>query len=95
MNWSLICAILRSVSQQLKEDPEAYVRFPDLEGVTPTELHAYIRHCHELGYLEVGFADGGPIRIRRMNARGYMALDEICKKRYGNLYSGIHNAPSD
>ena len=93
MNWSLICSILRSVSQQLKDDPDAHIRFPQIDEISDRELNAHVTHCHELGYLVVSFVDGGPVRIRRMTALGYKALDDICKGRYSDLYSGLGDKP--
>ncbi len=93
MNWSLICSILRSVSQQLKDAPEARIRFPQIDEISDRELNEYLRHCHELGYLDVRFVDGGPVRIRRMTAHGYKALDDICKGRYSDLYAGLGDKP--
>ena len=89
MDWSLICRILRNVSEQLKEFPDRSIRFPELEGVSFGELCRYVRHCHELGYLQVGFADGGPIHIRHMTAHGYKAMEDICHKRFGSLYANL------
>ena len=80
MDWNLICTILQDVSQQIENDPETSIKFPRVEAANDAKINSAITHCHELGFLEVGFADGGPIRIRRMTAQGHVALEDCLQK---------------
>ena len=87
MDTQLICAILRSVSEHLKEQPDSRnVPFPRFDGYPPEAVDRHIVLCDEAGYLKVGMADGGPIRIRSMTISGYRALENLRCGKYDRIF---------
>ena len=75
-----------------KESRAFVIPFPEIGGIPREERDRHIVLCDEAGYLEVGMASGGLIRIRRIPFKGSAAIDQICKGNHEALSRSIQSA---